>query len=206
MSADSINAFKYQRFVIAYHGCDVETREKVVLGEEHLVKSERPHDWLGHGIYFWEHGYDRALKWAKMKKEVGQIQTPCAVGALIQLGNCFDLLDTQYTEVLESMWPSFKETLEHKGHPLPENLPGFEGDTDRVRRILDCAFLNWVIKRLEMAEQTQFDTVRGLFPEGDPAFPGGSILKESHIQISVRNPGCILGYFMPKLSKRKENL
>jgi hypothetical protein len=52
MPADSINAFKYQRFVIAYHGCDTLTREKVVLGEEHLVKSERPHDWLGHGIYF----------------------------------------------------------------------------------------------------------------------------------------------------------
>jgi hypothetical protein len=201
MSTDSINAFKYQRFVIAYHGCDVATREKVILGDAHLQQSDRSHDWLGHGIYFWEHGYDRALKWAQKKQSMGQIQNPCVVGALIQLGNCFDLLDTQYTEVLESMWPNFKETLEKKGHPLPENLPGFEGDPDRVRRLLDCAFLNWVIESTEPAEQTRFDTVRGLFPEGEPAFPGGSILKESHIQISVRNPVCILGYFVPKLTK-----
>nr|MDA3873858.1 hypothetical protein [Kiritimatiellia bacterium] len=158
-----------------------------------------PHDWLGHGIYFWEHGYDRALKWAKMKKEVGQIQTPCAVGALIQLGNCFDLLDTQYTEVLETSWPAFEARFEYEGLTLPENIPGYPGDKDRVKRLLDCAFLNWVIDRTETSEKIEFDTVRGLFPEGEPAFPGGSIQKESHIQISVRNPGCILGYFMPKL-------
>ncbi|MCC5846394.1 MAG: hypothetical protein JJU05_19260 [Verrucomicrobia bacterium] len=197
---NSINTFQYQRLVIAYHGCDVSTREHVVLGEEHLQKSDRPHDWLGHGIYFWEHGYDRALKWAQKKKRMGQIQNACVVGALIHLGNCYDLLDTQYTEVLEFMWPRFEEALKKKGHPLPENKPGFVGDKDHVKRIRDCAYLNWVIESTERAENTQFDTVRGLFPEGVAAFPGGSILKESHIQISVRNPGCILGYFMPKLS------
>jgi len=199
MSANSINAFKYQRFVIAYHGCDTVTREKVVLGEEHLVKSERPHDWLGHGIYFWEHGYDRALRWAHKKKQMGQIHTPCVVGALIQLGNCFDLLDTQYTEILETSWPAFEARFLSEGLALPENIPGYPGDTDRVKRLLDCAFLNWVIDRTEISETIEFDSVRGLFPEGEPAFPGGSIQKESHIQISVRNPSCILGYFMPKL-------
>jgi hypothetical protein len=46
--------------------------------------------------------------------------------------------------------------------------------------------------------QQKFDTVRGAFWEGDPAFPGSEIEKQSHIQIAVRNPECVLGYFKPK--------
>lgn len=87
------NTFKYQRLVIAYHGYDLATRDKVVSGKEHLKKSEKDYDWLGHGIYFWEHGHDRALRWAKQRKG-NSVKSPSVVGALIQLGNCFDLLDT----------------------------------------------------------------------------------------------------------------
>lgn len=76
------NTFKYQRLVVAYHGCDERTRDKVVSGKEHLKKSEKEYDWLGHGIYFWEHGFDRALRWAKARQGQG-LEKPSVVGALI---------------------------------------------------------------------------------------------------------------------------
>lgn len=190
------NAFKYQRLVVAYHGCDYLTRDKVVSGKEHLRKSEKDYDWLGHGIYFWEHGYDRALRWAKERKS-GTIKKPVVVGALIHLGNCFDLLDTTYTEALKYSWEQYESDLKDQGKAIPANKRAGSFDNDKVVRYLDCSMINWTITQIEIANQNQFDTVRGIFSEGKPAFPGSSILDKSHIQISVRNPDCILGYFVP---------
>lgn len=46
---------KYDRTVIAYHGCDVETAERLLSGEP-FKPSQNDYDWLGEGIYFWEYG------------------------------------------------------------------------------------------------------------------------------------------------------
>jgi len=191
-----MNEFKYQRLIVAYHGCDETTRDKVVTGKEHFLKSEKDYDWLGHGIYFWEHGYDRALRWAKDRQGKG-INKPSVVGALIQLGTCFDLLDTSYTQLLSYSFPKYAEDLRLQGKEIPENRSFGAKDQDHVIRNLDCAVVNWAVTQLEKMKNNQIDTVRGVFPEGDPAFPGSYILEKSHIQISVRNPDCILGYFTP---------
>ena len=65
---------------------------KALLGDLSLVKSDAPHDWLGRGIYFWEADKDRALEWANYKKTVGLCDDPFVIGAVLDLGNCFDLL------------------------------------------------------------------------------------------------------------------
>lgn len=41
------------------------------------------------------------------------------------------------------------------------------------------------------------DSTRGVFPEGGPAFKGSAIFEKSHIQICIRNPNVIQGFFMP---------
>lgn len=48
--------------------------------------SERPYDWLGHGIYFWENNHERAFQWAKDKKARGEIKNPTVIGAILHLG------------------------------------------------------------------------------------------------------------------------
>lgn len=45
------------------------------------------------------------------------------------------------------------------------------------------------------AQIKPFDSVRGAFPEGGEAFPGGGISAKTHIQICIRNPNCIKGSF-----------
>ena len=40
-----------------------------------------------------------------------------------------------------------------------------------------------------------YDTVRCPFPEGEPVFPGSTILDRSHIQISVRNQAALAELF-----------
>ena len=141
---------------------------------------------------------DRAMKWAEARVG-GDIKEPAVLGAYLHLGHCFDLMDTRYTEVLSQTWGPFVESLKSEGKPVPRNLPGFAGDPDRVKRLRDCAMLNWTLRRTEESLQQSFDTVRGAFQEGNVAFPESMIFKESHIQISVRNPDCILGVFLPNI-------
>ena len=45
----------------------------------------------------------------------------------------------------------------------------------------------------------RYQTVRAPFLEGDPAYPGTEIRLESHIQLAVRDPTCIVGVFRPNL-------
>jgi len=58
--------------------------------------------------------------------------------------------------------------------------------------------IEYAIKLAESTENRTFDTVRGAFWEGGLVYPGSEIATQSHIQIAVRNPDCVLGYFKPK--------
>ena len=180
--------FDYQRTIIAYHGCDESVVRRVLLTGEHLAASENDYDWLGYGIYFWEFGPERAFEWAveQKKRDPKRIKKPAVIGAVIQLGNCFDLLDTRYTEVLNSTYDLYLSQQ-------PTMLPSNKGPLHR----LDCDMLNFVIPVVEKIDGQPIQTVRGVFQEGPAAFPGSEIREKSHIQIAVRDSACILGYFRP---------
>jgi hypothetical protein len=67
--------------------------------------------------------------------------------------------------------------------------------SDRLRRNLDCAVVQRVHAISEAARLPSFDTVRGVFTEGGPAYDGAGFDEKTHIQIAVRNPDCIKGIF-----------
>jgi hypothetical protein len=182
----------YDRTVIAYHGCEAETAERILAGEP-FRRSENDFDWLGHGVYLWEYGIDRALRWAQKK-----CTAPAVVGAIVQLGNCFDLLDTRATDELAQWAQLFADTVHDAG--MPRNV----GSTpDLGGRRLDCASVNYALEQLAEGG-TSYDTVRCAFVEGPPVFERGEarteIRRESHVQIAVRNASCIVGTFRPHLA------
>ncbi|HEY3820166.1 MAG TPA: hypothetical protein VGL81_23540 [Polyangiaceae bacterium] len=182
---------RYDRTIIAYHGCGKTTADRILAGEP-FEASDNDYDWLGSGIYFWEFGHDRALKWAEFQVTRNKFRKPAVVGAVIQLGNCFDLLDTGSTAKLSGAYAAFLKSLP-EGTVTPTNSGGAP---DRKFRRLDCAVLNFYLKALEEARHG-YDSVRGAFIEGDAAFDGSDIKKDNHIQIAVRNPACVLGVFRP---------
>lgn len=192
---------KYQRQIIGYHGCPSKVRDEVLAGKTALKKSNNPYDWLGSGIYFWEHGPDRALDWAKaaLNRKGGHESDAAVIGAIIQLGNCFDLLDVRFTRLLPRAFRLLKETLAEEGSDLPVNeAPNSDGDV--IRRHLDCAVINLAIHVAEEEAgegSVLYHTVRGAFEEGGPAFPGACVKEKTHIQVAVRDPSCIVGYFKP---------
>ena len=188
---------KYDRTIIAYHGCDAEVAERLLAGAPFQM-SENDYDWLGSGIYFWEFGSRRALDFAHFQTKFGRVKTPSVVGAVIQLGNCFDLMDTRFTAPLRAAYRIFRATAERSGQPIPEN----GGRTpDKELRRLDCAVLNYYLRAVD-EKGLSFDTVRCAFAEGPPAFPGSRLRTQSHIQLAVRNPDCILGVFRPMMEER----
>lgn len=175
--------------VLGYHGCSRTTAEKVLSGQiAHLAPSRKRYDWLGHGVYFWENSYDRALKWAKETIKEGE--EPAVVGAIILPGQCLDLTDSQCTAALAEFSLIFEEHyLAKYGKRVPAN------DAERNYHPYDCALINEY--REFWKEITPIDTVRGAFPEGG-SIGGSSFSELHHIQWAVVHPEkCILGYFRP---------
>jgi hypothetical protein len=129
---------RYDRTVIAYHGCDAQVVDRLLAGEP-FRKSRNDFDWLGEGVYFWEYGFDRALQFAEEQRKRGKVERPAVVGALLQLGNCFDLIVTRCTNELRRFFPSFRASYDRNGWSLPHN----SGATrDRLLRRRDCAVIN----------------------------------------------------------------
>lgn len=200
--------------VFGFHGCDQEVADKVLKSNDSLAPSEKNYDWLGHGTYFWEGSESRALAWAKAKKGV---KNPAVIGAIISLGNCLDLLDDLCIKELATAYEILKTELIAIGETLPEN-DVIDSNGISFRRDLDCRVVmrlqhlnnELIAKELKLPNtagqykrsvQTHpkfYDSVRGMFPEGNPLYPSAGFRLENHIQLCVVNPNCIRGYFSPR--------
>ena len=173
---------KYDRTVIAYHGCDTTTAEEILAGGT-FKKSQNNYDWLGEGIYFWEFGVDRAVQFAEFQKGMGKVKTPAVVGAILQLGECFDLMDTRFTRDLAKAYSAFKKVKALAKELLPKN----KGKTpDKKLRHRDCAVLNFYLRRLPRAG---FGTTRCGAPSWrvGPPSPGAA----SEARATSRSPSGI---------------
>jgi hypothetical protein len=185
---------RYDRTIVAYHGCDRAVAERLLAGED-FKPSENDYDWLGRGIYFWEYGADRALQFARDQRARGVVRRPAVVGALLQLASCFDLMDTRFTDDLMVAHRRWLSGMRRAGHAVPIN----GGATpDKLLRRLDCAVLNWYLA-FAGREGEPYDSVRCGFVEGGPVYEGAGIHRQSHVQIAVRNPACIIGVFRPRM-------
>lgn len=78
------------------------------------------------------------------------------------------------------------------------NLPKNGGKGDKPLRRLDCAVIERFHKMNKDLNRQEHDSVRGIFMEGNAIYPDAGILEKTHIQICVRNPNRIKGYFAPK--------
>jgi hypothetical protein len=174
--------------MIGFHGCDMETRDKIVLHQDVFKKSINPYDWLGNGAYFWENDYERALQWAKERSN-----NPGVIGALIERWNCLDLLEQESRENLKLGYEILKEYSSKKSIPMPKNRMG----KDHLLRDLDCVVINYLCEYSLSLFGHEYDTVRGAFWEGTELYPGTSIKESDHIQICVRNLDCIKAVFIP---------
>ncbi|MDF1814727.1 MAG: hypothetical protein P1V20_21150 [Verrucomicrobiales bacterium] len=179
-------------FVLGFHGCDRALAEDVLAGNSDLYASENDYDWLGHGIYFWENDLHRARSWAveRMAFPDSKIKDPYAIGAIIDMGHCLNFMQQDHISLLGEAFMIAKQKY---GDDLPENQVG----PDKLLRRRDCIVVQYIHALQEASEFPEFDSVKGLFQEGVPVYPGAGFLQKTHVQICIRNRSCIKGYFRP---------
>jgi hypothetical protein len=196
--------------VIGFHGCDADIQSKLLNNPNEIEISRKPYDWLGNGMYFWENNQARAMEWAEQKASRGEIKKPAVIGAILFLGLCCDFLDSKYTDLIGVYYSLMAKQYEELSKELPINKD-LKNDKhkDQILRELDCATIEFMHQQIFAAHRAQvasqgfstlpiFDSARGAFGEGGPAFDGAGISRRSHIQICIRNPNCIKGFFLPR--------
>ena len=179
-------------FALGYHGCENEVADRIIAHNEEFTLSTNQNDWLGDGVYFWEANPYKALDWAKEKK----FERPAVVGAIIDLGNCLDLLNQNDQDEVSRSFDDLKKSFEALGesNPLPEN------NIKTGNHVLDCMVINNLHQDNIFQQIPPYDTVRGMFQEvsARALYHTSAIFRGSHIQISVRNAkASIKGDFRP---------
>lgn len=182
--------------VECFYSCDKQLALDVLSGKKELDPSKNGWDWLGHGIYFWEQNPKRAWEYA-LENSKGkqfnktQIKTPFVLGAIVELGECLNLVDQENIKILVEAYYGLKKTINEAGEKMPKNI----GDN----RKLDCSVIQFIHKtRTSISKSKPFDTIRSSFSEGEEAYPGSNFTTRQHIQICVQNKEMIKGYFLPR--------
>ena len=195
---------KRSNLILGFHGCDVKVANAIISGKEQMLPSTNDYDWLGNGMYFWENNYSRALQFAEEQKvrtinsEVSKkVENPAVIGAVIDLGYCLDLLESENLLILKSSFETLQLFTQQNGLSLPHNKFS-KYNNDLLIRHLDCAVIQNIHAINKETNLTQYDSVRGVFWEGAELYPNAGFREKNHIQICIRNPNCIKGFFIPK--------
>lgn len=188
-------AFHQPFQVIGFHSCDKKTGLRILNGEDHLRPSANSWDWLGPGIYFWEQNPNRALQYAMecaegTQKSAGKIYTPFVIGAIIELGNCLNLIEPDSISIVNEAYEELVKTINDAGGKLPKNK--------EANRALDCAVIKYVHESNVRTNRPAYDTIRSPFHEGGELYEGANFSKRLHMEVCVKNPKCIKGYFLPQ--------
>ena len=157
-------------FVLGYHGCDRDIGERLLAGEP-FNPSENDYDWLGPGIYFWEANPRRGLEFAleSARRNGSSISEPFVIGAVIELGLCLDLTSSAGVDWMRIAYETLAKVMRSANVDLPTN------GADQLRRNLDCAVVRRLHTILVDEGSSAVDTVKGIFTEGLPAYPGAGL-------------------------------
>ena len=169
--------------VYGFHAIDRSAGLKILNQEDEFKHSSNKYDWLGPGIYFWENNFERARQYAQQDSERSdsKIKEPFVLGAILELGDCLDLLNQKYNDFLKYAHSQLKDALSEQGQPLPINRNIGKDDFDFKARELDCSVIRYACTLSEKEYGKPFDSVRAAFIEGSPIYEGaGFFLRESY--------------------------
>lgn len=161
---------------VGFHGTSRSSAQRILEGG--FRPSVNPYDWLGDGFYFFQDGLTRARQWAEEQHGSQAV----VLQAHIDLGDCLDLLDRDSFALVSDAYDIVVTRHRQAGLPLPAQRGGAHG--------MDRLVINETVKALELSGQ-RVGSVRAVFQEGRPAFPGSALYDQAHIQIAVRHAAVI---------------
>ena len=158
--------------VTGFHGTTMESADVILRSGFRL--SQKPYDWLGDGVYFFQDASERAWQWALENHG----HEAAVIGAELSLVDCLDMLDTTWTKIVTEAYDQFLGCFKQLGMNLPRQTSGAHR--------LDREVINYVVGVL--AEQgIIIRCVRASFAEGRPVYPDSAFYDRGHVQIAVRD-------------------
>ena len=137
----------------------------------------------------------RALNYAievAEKKQFNKtgIKTPFVLGAIIDLGNCLNLVESYSLNILKEAHSGLVKMYKELGREIPQNRG--------PNRQLDCAVIRYIHQTRKENGDSEYESIRSAFDEGDKVYDGANFTSRHHIQVCVRNESLIKGYFLPR--------
>lgn len=118
------------------------------------------------------------------------IVNPAVAGAVICVRSCLDM--TTQRGIIE--YENALEFLRNCGVQLSRN----EGENSLLRKLNTQVFRAIHRFRADI-DQAPYQMIRAAFSQGEPVGDGQSgFSKDGHIQLAVRDPGCIVAWFLPE--------
>ena len=93
-------------------------------------------------------------------------------------------------------YQSLEASQASKRQPMPVNEQSDEQDVTVLLRKLDCAVFN--ILHILRASQNlvPIQALKAAFYQGAKLVPTSEFQRDTHMQIALRDPGCVLGWFL----------
>ncbi|MGH8159221.1 MAG: hypothetical protein ACREPQ_13960 [Rhodanobacter sp.] len=185
--------------VLAYHGCDAAVRDMLLESPDQTLKlSVNPYDWLGKGAYFFEDDWMRALAFAvtahdhpEKKYTARPIHDPVVVGAVLRIHRWLDMGTREGIHA----YMTAHDDLVAKGTKIKVNKPADPEDVEMLLRPMDRQILNHVHAMREADGAPAYNAVRSHFPQGASLLETSGFRADTHIQIALRHPECVVGFF-----------
>ena len=135
------------------------------------------------------------MRWAQneARKKAGKVKRPAVLGAIIDLGNCLNLIDSEHLDLVKAAHLAYLNLCNISGL-----TPARNKGRDLQARYLDKAVFEPLHRLRQDEGKTPFDSVRAVFVEGEPLYENAGLRSLEHVQICVRNPRQIAGYFLPR--------
>ncbi|MBU2123033.1 MAG: hypothetical protein KJ999_21695 [Gammaproteobacteria bacterium] len=206
------------QITLAFHGCDITTRDDLVTGViPHLRSSTNEYDWLGNGSYYFENDSTRALHYAQytaahpeLNLTKDPIGTPAVVGVVLDVSRWLDMTTQEGIENYRNALATLLAGFEARGQTPPANKAAFPEDEDLIHRSLDRAVYELIhsLRQTELAkgmaaadaskviDMAPYQATRGAFKQGVQVGATSSVHAGNHVQIALRDTSCVRGWFL----------
>jgi hypothetical protein len=162
---------------IGFHGTSIEAAQRILSAGFEVSRND--YDWLGDGAYFFHDAPVRAMEWARRRFGANA----AVIGAEIQLDGCIDLLDIPWERLIVRAFKRYSNHLAQASLPLPHQTRGAHR--------LDRSVINYFVDGLN-GDGMEVRSIRAVFPEGEPIYPGSALLTRAHVQVAVRDRSAII--------------
>lgn len=192
--------------LVAFHGCDITTRDDLVAGRTRLRPSANRYDWLGGGFYLFEGDPERARAFATAvsrspERRLSQqpVVTPAVVGCLLSVQRCLDMTTRPGLLEFSRALRAIEKGCTHAQYEiLPTNSRADDDDADVLLRRLDNAVIAFIHAHRErhLKRTPHYQVVRGAFRQGPELAQHSGFHRDSNIQLAVRENRCVRGWFL----------